>query len=150
VAVPGTTSLDVENAYAAIGGSGGDVAIYSLEAGKAERSLQIGSPITDTLWTETKIIFGTQKGGVKVYENGSEVASLSEHAGAVTGLSLHPGGRILASTGVDKSFAFYDLGSLRTVFRSFTDSSTCPHAYSRSYQTLSDIIDRFDGLRFPP
>ncbi|RKU44109.1 hypothetical protein DL546_002464 [Coniochaeta pulveracea] len=129
VTVPSTTSLDVEDAHAVISGSGGDVAIYSLEAGKAERALQIGSPITDTLWTQTKIIFGTQKGEVKVYENGSEVASLSEHAGTVTGLALHPGGRILASTGVDKSFAFYDLGSLRTVFRSFTDSSLTACAF---------------------
>lgn len=125
MAVPGPTSLAVENAYAAIGGSQGDVAIYSLEAGKAERALQIGSPITNTVWTDTKIIFGTQKGAVKIYENGSEVASLSEHAGPVTGLALHPGGQILASTGSDKSFVFYDLETLRTVFRSFTDAGKC-------------------------
>lgn len=122
VAVPGTSCLDVGANYAAICGSQGDVAIYSLEAGKAERALQVGSPVTTTVWTDSKIIFGTQKGAVKVYENGNEVANLSEHAGPVTDLALHPGGQILASTGSDKSFVFYDLESLRTVFRSFTDS----------------------------
>jgi pre-mRNA-processing factor 19 len=57
-----------------------------------------------------------------VHSSGSEVASFSDHAGPVTGLALHPGGLILASVGSDKSFVFYDLSALRTVFRSFTDS----------------------------
>lgn len=122
IPVPQASSIGLDGGYAAIGGLQGDVGIYSIEAGKLERSLKINEPVTDTVWTESKIIFATAKGSVKVWESGNEVASFSDHAGAATGLAVHPSGEILASVGADKSFVFYDLSNLRRVSRVYTDS----------------------------
>ncbi|KAG6353328.1 hypothetical protein INS49_007500 [Diaporthe citri] len=108
--------------YAAVGGLKGDVAIFSTTASTLERSLKVDEPVTDTLWSGSKLMLATAKGSVKVYEKGSEVASFSEHAGAATALSLHPGGNILASVGTDKSFVLYDLSALRRVSRVYTDA----------------------------
>ncbi|KAL1862713.1 hypothetical protein VTK73DRAFT_6673 [Phialemonium thermophilum] len=122
------SSLAVKSKYAAIGGVQGDVAVYSLAAGKAEQTLQVGEPVTDTLfWNDSQVIVSTSKGSVYVFDNGDRVVSFSDHAGTVGGLSLHPGGEILASVGADKSLVFYHLGSSRRVLRVFTDSSltTC-------------------------
>ncbi|KAH8653725.1 WD40-repeat-containing domain protein [Xylariales sp. PMI_506] len=121
------TALALEEGYAAVGGLKGDVAIYSIEADKVERSLQVNEPITDSVWHESKVVFSTTKGSVKVFESGNEVASFSDHAGPATGLAIHPSGEIVASVGSDKSFAFYDLTNLKRATRVFTDSSltTC-------------------------
>lgn len=127
VAQASSIGLQGEGDYAAVGGLKGDVGIYSLAAEKLERSLKVGEPITDTVWTGSKILFATAKGSVKVYEGGAEVASLDEHAGTVTGLAVHPSGDILASVGSDKSIVLYDLGILQRVTRIYTDRSltTC-------------------------
>jgi pre-mRNA-processing factor 19 len=119
------TSLDVESDYAAIGGLDGKVDIYSVQANKVERSLDVAEPITATVWTGSKVVLATTKGTVKEFDNGNETASFQAHAGAVTGLAMHPGGRILASVGVDKSFIFYDLETLERVSRSYTDAGMC-------------------------
>lgn len=116
------SSIGLEGDYAAISGLQGDVAIFSVEAAKVERSLKVNEPITDTLWTGSRVIFATSKGSVKIYENGSEIASFSEHAGPATGLALHPCGDLLASVGSDKSFVLYDLSTLKRVSRVYTDS----------------------------
>ncbi|GAB1321021.1 Pre-mRNA-processing factor 19 [Madurella fahalii] len=123
------SSLDVESGYAAIGGLDGKADIYSVQANKVERSLDIGEPVTSTVWTGSKVILATSKGTVKVFDSGTETASFQAHAGAVTGLSVHPGGRILASVGVDKSFAFYDLDSLERVSRGYTDAALTACAF---------------------
>ncbi|TQS33777.1 hypothetical protein Golomagni_05867, partial [Golovinomyces magnicellulatus] len=117
------TSLDNEGNYAALGGLQGDAAIYSVDADKMERQLAIGEPVTSTLWTGSKVLFGTSQGAVKVYENGSEVASLVEHSGAATSISAHPSGDLVASVGADKSIVIYDLNTLKRVSRAFADSS---------------------------
>jgi pre-mRNA-processing factor 19 len=116
------TTLSVEEDYAAIGGPSGDVAIYSIESDKVERSLPVGEPVTDSIWKGSRVVFATAKGSVKVYENGSEVASFSDHAGPATGLAMHPSGEILASVGSDKSFVFYDLVGLKRATRVFSNS----------------------------
>ena len=124
-----TTSLDVEGNYAALGGLQGDAAIYSAEADKVERQLAVGEPITATLWTGSKVLFGTSQGAVKVYENGSEVASIADHSGATTSLSAHPSGDLVASVGADKSIILYDLSTYKRVSRTFADSGKF-HLYS--------------------
>lgn len=116
------SSLAVDSDYAAIGGLDGKADIYSIQANNVERSLDIGEPVTATAWTGSKVVLATSKGSVKVFDSGSEVASFRVHAGAATGLSVHPGGRILASVGVDKSFVFYDLETLAYVSRGYTDA----------------------------
>lgn len=120
--VPKTSSIGTEAGYAAVGGLEGDVAIFSVATGQAERTLKVDEPITDTLWHGSKVVFSTSKGSVKVFENGSEVASFADHAGAATALTIHPGGVILASVGADKSFVFYDLNELKRVTRVYTSA----------------------------
>ncbi|KAK0703982.1 WD40-repeat-containing domain protein [Lasiosphaeria miniovina] len=115
------TSVDVNADYAAIGGADGKVDIYSAEANKVERSFDIGEPVTATVWIDTKVILATAKGSVRVFDSGKETATFQAHAGAVTGLCAHPGGRLLASVGIDKSFVFYDLEALERVSRVYTD-----------------------------
>ena len=122
LSVSQATSLAVQGAYAAVAGLEGEAAIYSIEADKLERSLPVNEPVTDTVWTEARLIFATAKGSVKVVESGNEVASLSEHAGAATALSLHPSEALLASVGSDKAIVFYDLSSYKRVSRCYTES----------------------------
>ncbi|KAI1503291.1 cell cycle control protein [Biscogniauxia marginata] len=127
--VPQTTTLTVEEGYAAIGGLQGDVAIYSIESDNLERSLKVNEPVTDSIWEGSRVIFSTSKGSVKVFENGSEVASFSDHAGPATGLSIHPSKEILASVGSDKSFVFYDLANLQRATRVYTNSALTSCAF---------------------
>ncbi|KAK4651003.1 hypothetical protein QC762_700710 [Podospora pseudocomata] len=129
LSVSQASSLDVESEYAVIGGLDGKADIYSIQGNTVERSLDIGEPVTCTVWTGSKVILGTSKGSVKVLDSGSEVASFHVHAGAVTGLTVHPGGRILASVGVDKSFVFYDLETLQQVSRGYTDAALTSCAF---------------------
>ncbi|KAH7144306.1 WD40-repeat-containing domain protein [Dactylonectria estremocensis] len=127
--VPQATSLGLEGDHAAVGGVTGEAAIYSVSADKVERQVAVNEPVTDTLWIGSKLIFATGQGTVKVFEGGSEQASLSEHSGAVTALSVHPGGELLASVGTDKSVVFYDLGSLRRASRVYTDAALTSCAF---------------------
>ncbi|KAK4221351.1 hypothetical protein QBC38DRAFT_133872 [Podospora fimiseda] len=71
----------------------------------------------------------TSKGTVKVFDSGSEAASFQIHAGAVTDLAIHPGACLLAFAGVDKSFIFYDLGTLQKVSDCYTDSALIAPAF---------------------
>lgn len=79
-------------------------------------------PVTDAAWAENRVVFTTGQGSVKIFEDGNQVASLSEHAGAATALSLHPSGEILASVGTDKSIVFYDLVGQKSAARAYTDA----------------------------
>jgi len=124
--VPQASSIALENDYAAVSGLHGNVAIYSVAADKVERSLDVGQPVTYTIWTGARVIVSTYNAAVKVYESGTEVQSFTQHAGAVTGLALHPGGELFASVGIDKSFIFYDQSSMSHVMRVFTDSCSYP------------------------
>ncbi|KAI0481255.1 Prp19-domain-containing protein [Xylariaceae sp. FL0804] len=125
--VPQATAVAVEGAYAAVAGLGGDVAIYSIEADNLERSLKVDEPVTDSIWAGTSVFFSTSKGSVKLFENGSEAASFSAHAGPAIALAMHPGKRLLASVGSDKSFVFYDIKALQRATCVYTDSAltTC-------------------------
>lgn len=62
-------------------------------------------------------------------ENGSEIASFSDHAGPATGLAMHPSKEILASVGSDKSFVFYDLANLQRATRVYTNSGKFTQIY---------------------
>ncbi|KAM3528770.1 hypothetical protein MY4038_005710 [Beauveria bassiana] len=124
-----TTCLDTEGAYAAVGGLQGQAAIYAVAADSLEREIPVGEPATSTLWTGSKLIFGTNNGGLKVFEGGNQVAAASEHSGPTTGLSIHPSGDIVASVGTDKSLVLYDLASLKRVSRTFVDASLTTVAF---------------------
>lgn len=118
------TSIAVEGSgnYAAVTGLDGSLDIFSVAAQKLERELEVEEPLTTAVWSETKILVGTSKGSVKIFEAGNEVASLKEHAGAVTGLAVHPSGLILASVGVDKTIAMYDLETRARVSRAHSNA----------------------------
>jgi pre-mRNA-processing factor 19 len=85
-------------------------------------SISVEEPVTDAAWAENRVVFATGQGSVKIFEDGNQVASLSEHAGAATALSLHPSGEILASVGTDKSIVFYDLVGQKYAARAYTDA----------------------------
>ncbi|KAF4831095.1 Pre-mRNA-processing factor 19 [Colletotrichum tropicale] len=123
------SSLALEGSYAAVGARDGQAAIYSVEAQQVERQVAVNEPVLDSAWTGSKLIFATSKGSVKIFESGAEIASLSEHAGPATSLSVHPTGELLASVGSDKSIAFYDLHALRRVSRAYTDASLTSSAF---------------------
>ena len=120
--VPQASSASIQNGYAAISGLEGDVAIYAIEADAVERTLKVDEPVTDTIWSGSRVILATSNGSVKVIDNGDEVTSFSEHAGPATSVSIHPSGDILASVGSDKNIVFYDLKDLSRVSRVYTDS----------------------------
>ncbi|KAG6006732.1 hypothetical protein E4U21_006717 [Claviceps maximensis] len=121
------TSIDLSGSYAALGGLKGEAAIYALEVDKLERQISVNEAVLSTLWHGSKVFFATSQGNVKVYEAGNESASLSEHAGPVTGLSVHPSGDILGTVGVDKSIILYDLTTMKRASRVYADASltTC-------------------------
>ena len=83
-----------------------------------------GSRITDSLVWDGKAVFSLANGSVKIFEAGQEVRSYSVHAGAATGISLHPCNTLLASVGSDSSYVLYDLNSSsdRPAARVFADS----------------------------
>ncbi|KAK3494236.1 Diaminopimelate epimerase-like protein [Neurospora hispaniola] len=143
------TSLALNGGYAAVGGLDGKVDLYSVEAKAHERSLEVGEPVTATVWIGNKVVSATSKGSVKAVEGGVETGSVTEHAGAVTGLAVHPGEQILASVGVDKGIIFYDLQSLQRVARVYTDAelTSCafhPDGHLFAAGTQSGQIEIFD------
>jgi len=113
-----------DGGYAAISSLEGVAAVYSLDQAKAERQLDIKEPVTSGLWTGSKLIFSTAKGSVKVFENGQEKATVSEHAGPATSLALHPSGEMFASVGSDKSIVIYEVNTLKPVARAYTGAGT--------------------------
>ncbi|KAI1150739.1 WD40-repeat-containing domain protein [Nemania diffusa] len=123
------TTLASDGGYSAIGGLGGEVAIYSVEADKLERSFTVGEPVTDSIWEGPRLFFSTAKGSVKVFESGNEIASFADHAGPATALAMHPSKAILASVGVDKSFVFYDLENLQRATRVYTNAALTACAF---------------------
>ncbi|EKJ73347.1 hypothetical protein FPSE_06504 [Fusarium pseudograminearum CS3096] len=127
--VPDATALSVGGVNAAVGGLKGQAVIYSTTEDKVEVSIPVEEPITDAAWAENRVIFATGQGSVKVFEEGNQVASLSEHAGAATALSLHPSGEILASVGTDKSIVFYDLVGQKRAARAYTDAALTACAF---------------------
>lgn len=92
---------------------------------------------------KTLSVIAKSTGEVAVVDNGQAVASFTSHAGAATGLALHPCGDLLVSVGVDKSFVYYDLAKMTVISQVYTDSGMlfkvqhqmCKHAnhVSRSH-----------------
>lgn len=118
--------MDKSGDLALFGGTDGVAGVYSLSQAQIIHALKCGSPVTATAWSGSKAIVATSAGTVKVFEDGNEVAQLGSHAGAVTSISLHPSGAILASAGADKRFVFYDLTTYRTVSQVYTEADiTC-------------------------
>jgi pre-mRNA-processing factor 19 len=124
----GSTSVTADDAgnLVIVGGSDGVAGIFSVTENKLQKSFKAGSPVTDSAWYGSEPVVSTASGAVKVF--GSNETSFTSHAGTANGLALHPGGDILASVGVDKSFVFYDLPGRKAVTQVYTDSGIfAPH-----------------------
>ncbi|KAI9747036.1 MAG: hypothetical protein M1835_002250 [Candelina submexicana] len=111
-----SVAIDSTGDLALAGGEDGNVGVYSISQRAVIQTLQNGNGgVTDTLWWAGKAVISTTDGSVKIFDNGSEVASLRSHSGEITSLALHPSGEILASVGVDKSYVLYDLSELNAI-----------------------------------
>ena len=107
-----------------VGGTEGKAKIYSISQRSIIQEFGAGSgAITDTIWVGDRAVLATSTGEVKLFENGSEIAHFTGHAGEVTAIAIHPSGDILASVGVDRSYIFYDLTSFSQATQVVTDSS---------------------------
>ncbi|KAF2646181.1 Prp19-domain-containing protein [Massarina eburnea CBS 473.64] len=125
---PGSTNVSVDESgdLALFGGTDGVAGVYSISQAKVIYALKCGSPVTATTWWDSKAVVATSAGTVKVFQGEDEIAEMGSHAGAVTSISLHPSGALLASAGADKRFAFHDLESFKTVSTVYTEAEiTC-------------------------
>ncbi|KAA8652711.1 hypothetical protein EYZ11_008291 [Aspergillus tanneri] len=122
---PGGRALSVNATgdLALVGGADGAVGIYSLSQKQVLQTLHANGPVTDAVWAGEKAVVASSTGAVKVFENGSEVASFNSHAGAATALAVHATGDIVASVGADKSYVLYDLSTTSVVTQIFSDAS---------------------------
>lgn len=134
---PGSRSLAVNASgdLVLVGGANGAAGVYSVAQGQVVQTLNCGAgSIVDGVWYGTKSIVALSTGSVKVFEDGNEIASFDQHAGAVGALSMHPCGDILASVGVDKSYILYDLQSLKPITQVFSDSGKPFFPTQRSHE----------------
>lgn len=115
--------MNSSGSLALVGGVDGVAGVYSLSEKRVVASLKGGSgSITDSAWVGDKAVVSTSTGAVKVFENESEVASFSVHAGTAAALAVHPTGDIVASVGIDKSYTLYDISNSSVIAQTFTDS----------------------------
>jgi pre-mRNA-processing factor 19 len=114
--------LNESGDLALFGGADGVAGVYSISQQKVVQVLKAGSPVTATAWLGDRAIVGTAAGNVKIFEDGVEIAQVGSHAGAVTSVSVHPSGAMLASGGADKRFAYYDLATFTTVSQVYTEA----------------------------
>jgi pre-mRNA-processing factor 19 len=125
---PGSAAVSIDESgdLALFGGADGVAGVYSLSQQELVHTLKVGSAVTATTWWGAKAVVGTSAGTVKIFENGNEVAQLGSHAGAVSSVSLHPSGAILATAGTDKRFVFHDLSTFKSVSEVYTEAEiTC-------------------------
>ncbi|KAJ5370633.1 uncharacterized protein N7496_006725 [Penicillium cataractarum] len=122
---PGSRTIAVNSTgeLALIGGADGVVGVYSLSQKTVVQTLKTDGPVTDATWAGDKAVVGSATGSVKVFENGSEVATFSAHGGEVTAVAVHPSGSIVASVGVDKSYVLYDLTSNTAITQIWSDAA---------------------------
>ncbi|KAJ5140246.1 hypothetical protein N7448_003654 [Penicillium atrosanguineum] len=143
---PGGRALSVNSTgeLALVGSVDGVVGVYSLTQKAVVQTFNTDGPVTDATWAGNKAVVGSATGSVKVFENGSEVASFASHAGEVTALAVHATGDIVASVGVDKSYVLYDLSTNTAITQIFTDSGkyfmSCDYNYSHTNNDLLALL----------
>ncbi|RAO69672.1 uncharacterized protein BHQ10_005684 [Talaromyces amestolkiae] len=114
---PGGKSLSVDSTgdLALIGGVDGIAGVYSVSKQQIVQTLKVGAPVTDAVFAGSTAVVASSSGSVKFFDNGAETASFDAHAGETTAVVVHPAGDIVASVGVDKSYAIYDLATSSVV-----------------------------------
>ncbi|CAN9204514.1 unnamed protein product [Alternaria alternata] len=124
---PGSTKIAVNEAQNVLfGGADGTTGVYSLTQGKVLETFNAGSAVTSVAWWGERALVGTSAGTVKVFSNGDDVAQIASHAGAVTSMSVHPSGKMLATAGADKRYAIHELTTFKTVSQVYVEAEiTC-------------------------
>jgi pre-mRNA-processing factor 19 len=120
-----TDGSNLDSGLIAYGTESGSAFVYS-ESLDASTTLKLGSRISDVVAWEDKAIFSLANGSIVIDGLSDNPEILSVHAGAATGVSLHPGGEILGSVGSDSSYVIYDLTQLKPVTRVFADTRKLP------------------------
>lgn len=131
---PGGRSLaiDATGDLVLLGGGDGSAGIHSISQNKLVHALKgARGAITDTLWWGSRAVLATAAGEVLIFEEGTQMASFSSHAGSATAVAIHPSGDILASVGVDKSYVLYDLTELRVLTQIYGNAGQCPFIQTR-------------------
>ncbi|KAL9105361.1 MAG: hypothetical protein Q9227_009449 [Pyrenula ochraceoflavens] len=116
-------ALDSSGDRALLGDVDGVAGIYSLSQQKVLQALKGGAAITGGVWAGSNTVFSTSAGDVRIFDGSEEIAAFKAHAGAVTGLALHPCGSILASSGSDSSYVLYDLSNMSVLAQIFSNSA---------------------------
>ena len=122
---PGSRSLAVDETgdLVLLGGADGVAQVYSLSKSAIVQSLKCGSgAVVDGTWYGNRPVVALSSGAVNVFEDGRELASFTQHAGAATSVCMHPCGDIVASVGVDKTFVLYDLQTMKPITQQSTES----------------------------
>ncbi|EMD64896.1 hypothetical protein COCSADRAFT_88462 [Bipolaris sorokiniana ND90Pr] len=124
---PGSSNIAVqEDGLVLFGGSDGTAGIYALAEGRVTQTFNAGSAITAAAWCGGRAVVGTSAGVAKIFEQGNEVAQVGSHAGAITSISVHPSGKMLATAGADKHYAVHELTSFKTVSQVYIEAEiTC-------------------------
>ncbi|KAI9886341.1 MAG: hypothetical protein M1823_001849 [Watsoniomyces obsoletus] len=123
-------ALDPTGDLVILGGGDGSAGIHSISQNKLVQALEGGQgQVTDTLWWESRAIIATASGQVIIFEDGASRAQFTSHSGRAAALALHPSGELLASVGVDKSYVFYDLSSLKPITQIFLDADLTTAAF---------------------
>lgn len=125
---------------ALVGGAENIVGVYSLSQKTVTQALKTDGPVTTATWAGNKAVVGTVTGSVKVFENGSELASFASHAGEVTAVAVHALGDIVASVGVDKSYVLYDLSTNTVMTQIFSDAGKCSKLVDSRLNSDSKIL----------
>lgn len=151
---PGGRTLSVHSSgkLALVGSPDGVAGVYSTTAKRVAQVLQSSGPVTDAVWAGDKAVVASSTGSVKIFENGSEVASFNLHAGEATSLALHPTGDIVASVGADKSYVLYDLTSNSVVTQIFSDACKEPCPTTAAWNLADLCLFRYSSsiCQIPP
>ena len=135
-------TVDQSRRLALVAGADSRAHIYSLSENSIISSLHHqGASTTDCLWAASHTILCTSKGSVEVFEGQERSASFRSHAGAVSGLALHPSGKIVASVGEDKSYALYDLSTSSVLTQVYSDQGRGESTYG--FRSLADALGSF-------
>jgi pre-mRNA-processing factor 19 len=118
------------------GGADGTASVYGLTQAKGLQSFNAGSAVTASAWWGDRAVVGTAAGTVKIFEEGKEIAQVGSHAGAVTSVSVHPSGKMVATAGADKRYAVHELSTFKTVSQVYLDAE------------ISCISFHVDGMLF--
>ena len=124
-------AVDMTGDFFLCGDSDGDIGVYDLKQGAFTTRSNFGAGgILDGAWAQDKAVVSTSSGAVVVTQGGSVTAKFHQHAGAATGIAVHPSGDLAVSCGSDKSYVLYDLHESKVLTQIYTDVGTCTSCVS--------------------